>query len=583
MSALDALAELDHRFVFVVGKGGVGKTTTAGAVALAAADAGTDTLLLSTDPAHSLGDLFEAGPASGDATPAPCQPRLHLRELDAPAYVDGWIERFREPVRDLFDRGTYLDGEDVDPFLDLALPGIDEVAAILFLAETASDGRYGRVVVDTAPTGHTLRLLEAHEVVDSWAEAFRAMAEKVHAVSRALVGRDARVEAEELVAELGERVARFRDEVVGRAAAVVVTRAGSVVEAETRRLEEGLEARGFRHVVRVRVGERSTEAAADELAVPLRAGLQGCEALRGWGDAEDDGAAAGAAQGSGDPALPRLRGSGPRLLFFVGKGGVGKSTCAAAWALALAEDEPVTLVGVDPAGSLEDVLGGAEVDGLRVHQVDADGAFGAFRERYRASVSEAFHRLAGGAELDHRVVASLLELAPPGLDEIFAVTALMEELEGDARVVVDTAPTGHLLRLLAMPDTGLGWTRELMRILLKYRAVLELDAFAERLLVFARRLKAFREELADPARAGAVVVRQPGPLVAAESGRLVEGLARAGLSLHAVLDNRAGGAPEPDAGGRTDGALRITAPALDEPPVGPDALRTFLSRWRVSP
>jgi anion-transporting ArsA/GET3 family ATPase len=83
-----------------------------------------------------------------------------------------------------------------------------------------------------------------------------------------------------------------------------------------------------------------------------------------------------------------------------------------------------------------------------------------------------------------------------------------------------------------------------------------------------------------------VVVRQPGPLVAAESERLVRGLSRAGLAVHAVVDNRwdPEAAPDPGATGELPAdALGVTAPALDEPPVGPAALRTFLSRWRVRP
>lgn len=580
------LDRLAAPFVFVVGKGGVGKTTAAGALALESADRGVGTLLLSTDPAHSVADLFGLDGTAGAVVDSPCSPALRLQELDAGAYVARWMDRAREPVRDLFDRGTYLEAEDVDPFLDLSLPGIDEVAGILRLADLADEGP-GRVVVDTPPTGHALRLLDADDVVDSWNDAFEAMAAKIHAVSAALVGRSVRVDAEDLVDELADRVATYRRRVLAEASVLVVERGGSVVQSESRRLRSQLDRRGFRTVVRLGVeGPEAWDGDPPEHVVPFRRDLAGCEGLRRWGDPADGQATASRADvASGQPAAPWITALPVPLLFFAGKGGVGKSTCAAAWALTLAERGPVTLVGVDPAGSLEDVLGGADVAGLRVRQVDADVAFGAFRKRYRASVADAFGRITGGggAALDHRVVESLLDLAPAGLDEIFAVSALLDETEGDGVVIVDTAPTGHFLRLLAMPETGLAWTRELMRILLKYRSVLGLDAFAERLLEFAKRLKRLSLALSDPARAGAVIVRQPGPLVAAESARLTRSLEEAGVSIAAVIANREPAAADPRPEGMPPGVPRIVAPSLAEPPVGPDALRAFLDRWRVHP
>lgn len=577
------LDRLSSRFVFVVGKGGVGKTTAAGAVALASADRGVATLLLSTDPAHSLGDLFGLDASGGDELESPCTPALHVQELDARAHVARWMDRAREPVRDLFDRGTYLEAEDVDPFLDLSLPGIDEVAGILHLADLVAAWPE-RVVVDTAPTGHALRLLDADDVVDSWTHAFDAMAAKIHAVSTGLIGTSVRVAAEDLVDELATRVDAYRSRVLADASVLVVERGGSVVRAESRRLRTGLIERGFANVVRIGIeGPDDWGDAPPEHMIPFRRDLVGCDGLRRWGEPDGDDVFPASASQAGAPVEPWIAAQPARLLFFTGKGGVGKSTCAAAWALALVDRGPVTLVSVDPAGSLDDVLGGREVPGLRVRQVDADQAFGDFKERYRESVADAFDRITGrgGAALDRRVVESLLELAPAGLDEIFAVSALLDETDGDGVVIVDTAPTGHFLRLLTMPDTGLAWTRELMRVLLKYRAVLGLDAFAERLLDFAKRLKRLSLALSDPSRAAAVIVRQPGPLVSAESARLATSLEEAAVSIAAVIANREPAAEGPPVDSMAPGLPRIVAPPLAEPPVGPDALRAFRARWRV--
>src|SRR5688572_24433722 len=112
------LARAPTRFVFVVGKGGVGKTTTAGAIALAFADNKESTRLISTDPAHSIADLF---------LNQRCNPNLTIEEFDARSYADEFFGELRVPFVELIERGTYLDEADAASFLDLSIPGIDEV------------------------------------------------------------------------------------------------------------------------------------------------------------------------------------------------------------------------------------------------------------------------------------------------------------------------------------------------------------------------------------------------------------------------------------------------------------------------
>jgi arsenite-transporting ATPase len=115
----------------VVGKGGVGKSTASAALALALADRGARVHLLSTDPAHSLGDLFERRLAPGRPTSV-CGPGLMIEEMDTAGRSSAWLESVREPVSDLIDSGTYLDREDVAAFLDRSLPGVTEVLASFF-------------------------------------------------------------------------------------------------------------------------------------------------------------------------------------------------------------------------------------------------------------------------------------------------------------------------------------------------------------------------------------------------------------------------------------------------------------------
>lgn len=146
-------------YVLYGGKGGVGKTTMAAATALASARDGTATLVVSTDPAHSLSDTLEAD--------IPDEP-TRIRE-DVPLFaaeIDPENALSEVPLAEGSPFDDMMGGE-MDEFLDGSIPGSDEAAAIRLLVEFFDDDRFDRVIVDTAPTGHTLRLLELPEILDS--------------------------------------------------------------------------------------------------------------------------------------------------------------------------------------------------------------------------------------------------------------------------------------------------------------------------------------------------------------------------------------------------------------------------------
>lgn len=586
---------LRSRFVFVVGKGGVGKSTCAGAIALGLADRGRRVHLLSTDPAHSVGDLFGRELLTGAPARSPCSDRLVLEELDATRLSAHWMAGVRGAVAQLVDRGTYLDAADASELLDRSLPGMDEVMGAVRIVELDTDAASDVIVVDTAPTGHTLRMLDCGVVLDGWVAGMRAMADKAGAVSQALTGRRARVEGEAVMERLREDVARFRDTLGSDADFVVVTREGAVVEAETERLVGRLAKDGRRVAAVVDIGAATVAEAEAEpggtegrLRIPFADGLVGCDGLRRWGQAPTGSVGAGptrpAKRAGRAPTPPGRLLTVGRVVFFVGKGGVGKSTCAAAYALSLAEERDVLLLGIDPAGSLGDVLArpvGAEpapvTPRLTVAQLDSDARLGAFRARYRDRIRQVFTRLGldRAAALDRRVLESLIEMAPPGIDEIFALDAILQSLDDDRVLVVDTAPTGHFLRLLGMPETALSWTRAVLATLLKYRAVVPLEEAATDLLAFARRLDELARRLRDPDFATAVVVTTGGALQHEETQRLSARLAEAGLPVAAVLLNRSDD-PEPAAGAVT----RVHAPRSVPPPVGTTALLDFARAWR---
>jgi len=568
----ELLERLTGRITFVVGKGGVGKTTVSGALALALADAGTATHLLSTDPAHSLGDLFGS---SLDPRPqtSPCGGNLTLEELDAPRLAESRMQALAPGLRELIDRGTYLDTEDADGLLSAALPGLDEIGGALRIVELAGAG--GRLVVDTAPTGHMLRLLDAPGVVRSWLDVFDAMAGKADTVASALVGQEVRMSVEPELAALGDEMSAFED-AVRAADFVVVTGGGDVEAAETRRLLEALEGRQFHVAATVAVDRGRPQA---DIVLPYRRGLAGCDALREWWNARAATNEPSArrrvrqpAAVEGAPFPPELD---RELMVFAGKGGVGKSTCASATAVRLAEQGPVLLMSADPAGSLHDVFAGSVVPGLEVRELDAAAELDRLRSLYRAEVERAFAAIGldRSARLDRAVIESLWQLAPPGLDELLSVSRLADEVEAGTRVVLDSAPTGHFLRLVAMPELAMDWVRRIMRILLKYGAMGDLDAPAEQLLRFARRFRTLRERLRDPERTALVVVTLDEPLARAETGRLVERIRVLGLPLTGVIVNRTAGPVEP----RPDTAT-WRAPEVEEPK-GADALIQFTRAW----
>ena len=159
------------RLIFFGGKGGVGKTTCAAATALSAARRSPrrSFLLVSTDPAHSLADSL------GDFQP----PRnLKILEFNAQDSLETFKTRHRDKFAQIAARGTFLDEDDIRRVLDLSLPGLDEFMALLEIAGWAETRAYDLIIVDTAPTGHTLRLLSTPELIRTWLKALDALLAK---------------------------------------------------------------------------------------------------------------------------------------------------------------------------------------------------------------------------------------------------------------------------------------------------------------------------------------------------------------------------------------------------------------------
>jgi arsenite-transporting ATPase len=615
--------------VFYGGKGGVGKTTCASAYALAAS--GRDrlrVLLVSTDPAHSLGDALGVK-LSG--TPARIGPLLDAVELDATRAFARWLDEHRRALGDVLEHGTWLDAEDVDSLLDLAIPGVDELVGLLEIERMAnrpSSSRSGRgydlVVTDTAPTGHTLRLLAAPETVAAVAEVFDTLQQEHRLIRRQLARVNRPEAADLLIAQLTEQAhntakrlrdpgqtalhwvtlaealslaetedaVRMLDEAGLRVTDIIVNRVTKVSDecrlCERRREEERSVIAGLRRRLgrgrRVRLISAATREPVGVAA--LTALADGAAKRRNDTAAPDDspardrGSAFSAARGaalsgppershSDQPESPRFDADvfrGASLLFFGGKGGVGKTTVAAATAVKLAQGRPAQrflLLSTDPAHSLLDVFGeragpidpdqphtvtGAPAN-LYVRELDAPRAL----EVRRASLESALDDIAvavgtlgemGGGIADNAALHSLMRLAPPGIDELFGILAVIDARAAYDVVLVDTAPTGHALRLLEMPDAAREWTQLLLRMLMKYRALVRPGRLAAELVDLSRSIRELQAVLRDHACSRFILVTRAAELARVETTRLLTRLRRLSLAVPAIVVNARTLAPE---------------------------------------
>ncbi|MFN3597354.1 MAG: arsenical pump-driving ATPase [Rubricoccaceae bacterium] len=459
------------RHLFFTGKGGVGKTSLATATAVALADAGRRVLLVSTDPASNLGQVLEAE-VTDQIGPVPAVPGLSTFNIDPEAAAGAYRERVIGPVRGVLPEAALAQmTESLSGACTTEIASFDAFTRLLTDPALVED--FDHVVFDTAPTGHTLRLLQ---LPAAWSDFIDTNPDGASCLGPASGLQAQRAQYAAAVEALGDR---------DQTTLVLVTRPETSALAEAARSSAELAALGVNSQRLVVNGVFEATDPSDALAAALEArqreamarmpealrdvptetvalrahNLVGVDALRAL--VSDEALPVPDAAPLEAPDLPPLahlvdaiEAEGKGLVMVMGKGGVGKTTIAAAVAVELARrGHAVRLSTTDPAAHLEHALA-TEVEGLALSRIDPAEETRRYTEHVLATKGK-------GLDDDGR---RLLEedLRSPCTEEVAVFHAFSRVVREAARgfVVLDTAPTGHTLLLL--DQTG-AYHREVAR------------------------------------------------------------------------------------------------------------------------
>ena len=461
------------RFFFFTGKGGVGKTSIACATAVMLANAGKRVLLVSTDPASNVGQVFGVGIGNAITT-IPAVPNLSALEIDPEAAAQAYRDKIVGPVRGVLPDDVVKGIEEqLSGACTTEIAAFDEFTALLIDSALTED--YEHILFDTAPTGHTIRLLQLPGAWSGFLEDGKGDASCLGPLAGLEKQREQYKAAVDALAD------------AERTRLVLVARAQTSTLREVARTHEELESIGLRQQYLVINGVLPESAIhGDALATAVFAreqaaiaaipdalkslprdqialksfNLVGLDALLQLLDSTE--AQADDMTASAEPLVaPTLATlvdeialDGHGLVMVMGKGGVGKTTLAAAVAVELAgRGFPVHLTTSDPAAHLTETLS-ETLENLSVSRIDPH----AETERYRQHVLNT-----KGAKLDAQGRALLEEdLRSPCTEEIAVFQAFSRIIReaGKKFVVMDTAPTGHTLLLL---DATGAYHREIAR------------------------------------------------------------------------------------------------------------------------
>jgi arsenite-transporting ATPase len=511
--------------------------------------------------------------------------QLWARQIDPDRQIQKFLTREREDILVLLNKGSLFTRDELAPLLDTSLPGMAEVAALLAIHELL-DSDYDEVVVDTAPMGHAIRLFQMPEHFARFLDVLETAASRDVVLAQHFGGHVQREPALDRWARMVERVEEalsaegsqlvlvttpepFSLNEAARSAAgfqsgdtqnhiaeIVLNR---VVQGKTscppckRRAKQSVTARQFlrRHFPQAKVFT------AEDPGCPIL----GLAALQSFGahifQARRLARSAIAKAPKSvtlevSPAVwPQLETS---LTLTVGKGGVGKTTISAALAFhhrKMQKSDTVTICSIDPAPSLDDVFAAKVGDTpkpvlrdpkLLAAEFDALAQFKQWSAQLRARLNDAMTGEKRGVHLDlsldRRFLLALLDIVPPGVDEIFAIFRILDLLRSGGRVVIDMAPTGHALEVLRTPDRLLAWARVLLKTLAAHRTLAIAQDAAVEIAALSQKVRELASMLRDAKQCRLVLVTLAEPLPDYETRRLLRALNELKAPLGAVFVNR---------------------------------------------
>ncbi|WP_035991077.1 ArsA family ATPase [Leptolyngbya sp. KIOST-1] len=582
------LASAPQQLFMFSGKGGVGKTTLSCGFARQLAQQRPDetVLLISTDPAHSLGDVLLVA-VDNTPTPLPDLPNLQVRALDAVALLEQFRADYGTVLELLVERGSFVAGDDLSPVWDMGWPGLDELMALLEIQRILRDRTADRVVVDMAPSGHTLSLFALMDFMDILLGSLGQFQQKHRTLTETLAGRYTPDQADAFIVDMrhdleqGRGLMQDRD----RTACWVVGIPEPMSWAESDRFIVALGRLGIslgglvinrvmqngghpldiqRHLldefaaiaqgqpvlwVPTQPGEPVGAAALDALMPQVQV-LNQAAGVTVFTQAQAE-----PVPQPIPPLIEDLVAAGRRLIVVGGKGGVGKTTVAAALSWGLADRHPeanLRVMSIDPAHSLGDAFGqplGHEPTPLRpnlqAQEVSAEVVLDQFRSDYLWELADMMAgdgEVADGIQLLYGPDAwrQIVAQALPGIDEMLSLITVMDLLERNEQqlIVLDTAPTGHLLRFLEMP-TALGdWLGWIFKLWIKYKDVVGRVEFMGRLRTLRQRVMAAQAKLQDPQHTEFIGVVQNQSAILAEAHRLNQTLGDRGIAQRYIVHNR---------------------------------------------
>jgi arsenite/tail-anchored protein-transporting ATPase len=573
---------------FFVGKGGVGKTTVATAYALHTArkNPSSRVLLVSTDPAHSLSDVLRLKLGNLPKAVRAGRGKLWAWELDAPVLFGDFFRHYKQSILELVERGSLFSAAEISPLLETALPGMSEISALLAIRDAISSRKYSHIVVDTAPFGHTLRLFTLPEQFVRVLK-FLELAAGRDRVLAAHFGGGLRATEPKLIEDWRGKIEQLAQAFSAAELFLVTTAEKFALNESVRCMSEVRESSPslkLKSIVLNRVVRRAEKCAfckkrvkaarAAELflgkqfpSAELRIGedpgfpIMGAEALRKFG--EHVFANRRLQLPSQRPKLKRKPVElspaqwpvlNSRISFVIGKGGVGKTTVSAALGFLERDTSgaPVEICSVDPAPSLDDIFQTAIGNNpkavlgdkhFRASELDSAALFRSWIAEIREEVDSATTSQQSGIHVDlsfeRELLSALLDIVPPGLDEVLAIFRIMDlRSSTTGKVIIDMAPTGHALELLRMPERIVTWSRLLLKSLAAHRKLALARNAAVRIAELELRARELLQAFKRRGEVSVFAVMLPEPLPDRETERLLSELDHLGLTASALFVNR---------------------------------------------